>query len=76
MRPFRELIKTMDMQAYVFRIIELLGDDHVHHAQRERSIGARINGQVPVGALRCAGLVWIDHHELGAFAPGLFYKRP
>jgi hypothetical protein len=30
-------------------VFQALAQDHVHHAQRERGVGARADGDVPVG---------------------------
>ena len=87
-RPFRNAVrwiftntllqfgKSMSVLLHVICIVQSLGDDHMHQTQGERHISARIDGQIPVSALCRPRFVWIDDHQLGALAPGLFYERP
>ena len=51
-------------------------DDDVHHSECERRVGARIDGQIPVGAPRGAGPVGIDYYQFGALATGFFDEWP
>ncbi len=44
--------------------------------ERERDVGAGIDRQIPVGALRGAGAIRIDDDEFGTVATGFFDERP
>ena len=56
--------------------MQIFVDDDVHHAQRQRCVGAGVDRQIPVGARRSAGAVGIDDHQLRAIATGLRDERP
>ena len=73
---FSQLLKAEGVARDVIGVVKIFVDDDVHHAQRERGVGARIDGQVPVGACRGARAIRIDHHQLRAIASRLFDERP
>ena len=60
----------------VIGVKKIFADDDVHHAQGERGIGAGIDGQIPVGALRGARAVRVDDDQLRAFAASFFDEGP
>ncbi len=76
MRAALSWSKPKSVLADVLGIIKIFMDDHVHHAERKRHVSSRIDGQIPVGGFGGACLVRINHHQLGAFTPRLFNKRP
>ena len=55
---------------------QILGDDDVDHAERQRGIGAGLDGQVPVGLLGGPRGDGVDDHDLGAAALRLRDERP
>ena len=48
----------------------------MHHPERERGVGARMDRDVPVGQFRGAGLVGVDDDKLRAVAPRGLDLRP
>src|SRR5256884_8034013 len=55
---------------------ESLADDHVHHGQRERAVGAGPDRDVPVRVRGRPVPHRVDHHDLGAAALRLGDERP
>ncbi len=73
---FPQLIESHGVAGKIIGVVQPLVDDDMHHAQRQRRVGPRIDGQVPVRAGRGAGAVRINHHQLGAFAARFRDERP
>ena len=69
-------IETVGVPVDVIGVVQLLADDHVHQAQRQRQIAAWIDGEMLVGQRRGARADGIDHHQLRAIAPRLHDERP
>ena len=57
-------------------VVAILSDDDVHHAERERGIGARVDGQVLVRQARCLGTMRVDHDETRSLTARLDNERP
>ena len=60
----------------VIMVDQILGDDDVDHAERQRGVGAGLDGQVPVGLLGGPRGDGVDDHDLGAAALRLGDERP
>ena len=69
-------IETVGVSVDVIGVVQFFADDHVHQAQRQRQIAARVDGEVLVGQRRRARADGIDHHQLRAVAPRLHDERP
>ncbi len=76
MRASLQVFETHGVARDVVGVEKIFVDDDVHQAERERGIGAGIDGQVPVGQLRGARAVGIDDHQLRAFAASFFDEGP
>ena len=69
-RPAQDM--ALDVRAEVGQPGEIIpvrqpfGQDHLHHGERERAVGARAQDQRPVGRLHRRRVVDVDYHELGA----------
>src|SRR5208337_191512 len=81
---FRRILFRASLQVFepdgvtrdIVGVEKILLNDDVHQAEGQRSIGAGIDGQVPIRAFRGARAVRIDDHQLRAFAPGFFDEGP
>ena len=71
-----ELLRANGVLVDIGAVFETFGEDDVHHAERERGVGAGMNGDVPVGEFRGAGLIGIDDDEACAGAACFFDLRP
>jgi hypothetical protein len=71
-----KLIEAAGPASDVVLIVEVVADDDVHHAKRERGVGAGIDGDVPVRGASGAGGVGVDDDELCAIAPRFFDEGP
>ena len=71
-----QLRETVGVFRDVLRVVQALVHDHVHQAKRERAIRSRTDRDVPVGQLRGAGRIRVDHDEPSSVAPGLLDERP
>ena len=60
----------------VVAVDQALGDQHVHHAERERAVGAGQQRDVLRAFLRRQAAVRIDRDHLGAAALRLLHARP
>ena len=60
----------------VVAIDQVLGDQDVHHAERQRAVGAGQQRDVLAALLRRQAAVGIDRDQLGAAALGLLRARP
>ena len=76
LHPLLQLRKAEGMAPDVIVIVESLADDHVHHAQGQRGIGAGQRRQVPVAFRRRQAAVGVDRDHLGAAALRLLHARP
>ena len=47
-------------------IVQVVADDDVHHAKRERGVGLRLEGNPLVGDGRCRAQAGVHHHDLRA----------
>ena len=72
----RQLVIADRVLFDIIVIDQILGDDHVYHAERQGGIGAGLDGDVPVGLLGRAGRDRIDHDHLGAAPLCLRNERP
>lgn len=71
-----KLVKPHCVARYIIIIMELLGNDDVHHRQGQRAVRARTNGKPFVGGLGSARARRVDDKDARAlFARGL-HKRP
>ena len=75
-RPFAQLIEPQRMPAQVVVIDEIVANEHVHEAERERGVGSRQQGDVGVALFRGERAVGIDSDELRTEALGLLRARP
>jgi hypothetical protein len=57
-------------------VFEAFAQDDVHHAERQGAVGARADGDVPVGEGGGARLVGVDDDEARAVAAGLLDHGP
>ena len=71
-----ELVEAERILCHVVGIVQSLGDDDVHHADRECRITARQEPTVPVGCRSCACLEWVNDHHRGPVFLRLMQKRP
>ena len=55
---------------------EPVADQHVHHRQHQRDVGAGQRLHEPVGAVGGDGADRVDHDDLGPVGPGLLDDRP
>jgi hypothetical protein len=65
-----ELVETERVLRYEGAVVELLGDDHVHHAQGQCRIRARTDHEHLMRALGRLGVAHVDGDDLGAAALG------
>ena len=71
-----ELIEAAGPAGDVILVEEPVADDDVHHAKRERRVGAGVDGDVPVRGARGARGVRVDDDELRAVAARFFNEGP
>ena len=75
-QAFHELLETQRVTRDVVVIEQVFRDEDVHHAQRQRGIGARQRREVHVTLLRGLAAVGIDRDQLGAAAFRLLHAAP
>ena len=68
--------KPVGVALDVIGVVQLLADDHVHHAQRQRRVAAGIDEEMLVGGTRRCGCARIDSIEFRAVAPRFHDERP
>jgi len=71
-----QLLEAERVFLHVIVIDQPLGDDDVHHAQRERAVGARLDGHVPVRLFGGARAHGVDDHDLGTLLLRFEDERP
>ena len=76
LHPRLQLRKAERMAPDVIVIAEPLADDHVHHAQGQRRIGARQKCHVLIAFRRGQAAVGVDRDHPGAAALRLLHARP
>ncbi len=74
--PLAQLIEAAGPSRDVILVVEPVAHNDVHHAQRQRRIGAGIDGDVPVRGARRARRIRIDDDQLCAVAASLFDEGP
>jgi hypothetical protein len=74
--PLLELRKADRVARDVVVVEQVFTDQHVHHAQRQRGIGARHQGDVLVAFFGGQGAVGIDRDQLGAAPLGFLHAHP
>ena len=57
-------VDAVDVGADGTEVDEVLGEEHVHHREEERGVGAGNDGDPLVGAVRGARPTRVDHHDL------------
>ena len=62
----------LDVLAHELFVMQLFADNNMHHAEREGRVSAWVNGEVPIGALRCARFVGIYDDKFRSIAAGFF----
>ena len=65
-RPLLERIEAVAPARHEFRVVQILGDRHMQHAERHRRVGAGAGAEPEIGALRRRGARGVDDHGLGA----------
>ena len=81
---FRRILLGASLQVFeahgvagdVIGVEKIFVDDDVHQAERESGIGAGMDRQVPIGALRGARAIGIDDHQLRALAASFCDEGP
>ena len=64
-----ERVETDRVAGDEFGVVKALADNDVHHAERERGVGARTNHQGLIGLHRRFGLPHVNRDDVGAAAP-------
>src|SRR5438552_1500340 len=69
------------MRGEIGAIRQLLGDEHVEHAEKQHDIRDRLELQMQIGALATVGATWIDRDDaqigiarFGLFEPAKQYR--
>jgi hypothetical protein len=83
-RPFRgvlphalgELAEAERVPGDVIAIDQLFSDEDMHHAERERSVGARLQRHVLGALLGREAAIGIDGHDFGAAPLRFLHPRP
>ncbi len=73
---FLQFFVAQGVPGNIVRIDQALGDQHVHHAERERAVGAGQRRDVLRALLRGQAAVGIDGDDLGAAPLGFLRARP
>ncbi len=71
-----QLIEAVCHFVNVGAVFKAFIENHVHHAESERRIGAGPDGDMPIGERGGAGAVWIDDDEASAVAVRLLDHGP
>ncbi|MNO48279.1 hypothetical protein D3C76_386120 [compost metagenome] len=71
-----ELFEAQGVLGDVRLVQQILGDQHMHHAERQRRVGARHQRNMLVAFFRRERAVGIDGDELGAAPLGLLHAGP
>ena len=74
--PLGQLVVPDGVVPHVGLVGEPFADDHVHHGQRQRAVGAGPDRDVPVRVRGRPVPDRVDHHDLGAPALRLGHERP
>ena len=79
-RPFAhalgQRLEAEGVSGNVIVVEQVFGDQHLHHRQRQRAVGAGHRGEVKVGLGGGLGAPRVDHHEARAAALGLLHVAP
>jgi len=76
LHPLAQRVKSQGMALDIISVVKAFVDDHVHHAQRQRGIGARQRRQVLIAFRRRQAAIGIDRNDSGAAAFRLLHARP
>ena len=71
-----ELVEAERVPGDVVVVDQVLGDQHVHHAKRQRGVGAGHQRDVLVALLGRQRAVWVDRDQLRAAPLGFLRARP
>ena len=71
-----KLFEAYGVALDVIGVVKFFSDDHMHHAQRQCGICARIDGKIPISASGGARAIRVDHYQLRAGATGFLNERP
>ena len=75
-QTFYQSIEAECVLVDVLGVVQALGDDDVHHPQRQGGVGAGHWLHVPVGGRCRPSLEWIDDHDGGAVRFRFPYQGP
>ena len=71
-----ELVEARRVLGHPRVVDEAVADEHMHHRQHHRDVGARAGLEEPVGGLGGGGTDRVDHDDRGAVGAGLLDGRP
>ena len=69
-------VEAQGVAGDVLAVEQALGDQHLHHRERERAVGAGQRGEVEVALLRGVGAARVDAHQAGAAPLRLLQVAP
>jgi hypothetical protein len=72
----RQALEALGVRRDVVRVVQVLGDDHVHEPERQRGVGAGQRTHVPVGRRGGAREQRIDDHHARSRLARLLDDRP
>ncbi len=75
-RARRQLFKAQGMFGDIGVIEPIFGDQHVHHAEGKRTVGAGFEGNMLMAFFRRQRAVWVDRDQTRTVAFGLLRAGP
>ena len=67
-KPLLQFVEAVGITRDVVGIVQAFAHNDMHQSERQRDVGAGIDGDMPIGDARRACAVRIDHHQLSAVA--------